>query len=112
MAITFEELNLSAPDGSIIGIITDQPWADERVLLHPFSTADAVTRALGISKVIARRRAGEAIVMVTHDESLLERCADEIWWLRDGKLAARGDPAEVLPAYRRYVAQTLREMRE
>ena len=33
---------------------------------------------------------------------------DEIWWLRKGELIARGDPAEVLPLYRRHVAAALR----
>jgi lipopolysaccharide transport system ATP-binding protein len=47
-------------------------------------------------------------VIVTYDEALLERCADEIWWLRGGVLVARGDPAEILPVYRRHTARLLR----
>jgi lipopolysaccharide transport system ATP-binding protein len=54
------------------------------------------------------RRAGATFVLLTHDEPLLENCADEIWWLRDGTLIGRGDPVEVLAQYRRYVARALR----
>jgi hypothetical protein len=54
------------------------------------------------------RRGGATLVLITHDEPLLEECGDEVWWLKDSRLVARGDPSEVLPAYRRHVAMTLR----
>lgn len=92
---------------SIIAIITDRPEDHPKAMLHPFSTADAVTRTRGISELLARSRAGEDIEIVTHDEALLERCADEIWWMRDGQVVQRGDPTEVLALYRRHVADTL-----
>lgn len=112
MAITFPALNLTAPDASIIGILTDQPIVHDQILQHPFATDDAVTKSRGVSKLLARRRAGETIVFATHDESLLERCADEVWWLREGRLVSRGDPSEVLPLYRKHVAEALRELHE
>jgi lipopolysaccharide transport system ATP-binding protein len=48
------------------------------------------------------------VLVVSHDEDLLRRLADEIWWLRSGKLGARGAPDEVLVAYRRHIAQRVR----
>jgi lipopolysaccharide transport system ATP-binding protein len=122
--IQFPEPNLTAPDGCIIGVIAeggprltapgivtreDLPaQAGNFILEHPFSKSDAVTKSLGISRLTEMRRAGGTFVIFTYDEAILERCADELWWLRDGKLAARGDPAEILPVYRRHVARTLR----
>jgi lipopolysaccharide transport system ATP-binding protein len=126
--IEFPALGLTAPDGSIIGVIEEgarAEWAaaglplgpedgvswglGNYLLDHALSKLDAVTRARTVSQLMQLRRAGATYVLISHDEPLLESCADEIWWLRDGKLVARGDPVEVLMEYRRYVARALRE---
>jgi hypothetical protein len=117
--VEFPALRLTAPDGSIIGVIEEGlrgKWADDplpaeagnAVMQFPLARADAVTRARTISRLLDLRRAGATLVLITHDEPLLERCADEIWWLNDGQLVLRGDPAEILPLYRRHVAILLR----
>jgi lipopolysaccharide transport system ATP-binding protein len=118
--IEFRAPDLIAPDGSIVGVIeegasTIQTGSDalpsepgDYILSHPFSKSDPVARARGISRLLELRRAGAAFLILTYDEALLEGCADEIWWLRDGRLMARGDPAEILPVYRRHVARLLR----
>lgn len=127
--IEFKTPNLTAPDGSIIGVIEEgesrlaaagcrQLGPDDPlpgapgnfVLVHSLAKADAATRARAISRLVELRRAGATFAIVSHDEALLESCADEIWWLRNGELVARGDPAEVLPLYRRHVAEVLRSM--
>ncbi len=74
------------------------------ILDHALSTADAITKARSISRILELRRAGATFALISHDEPLLESCADEIWWVRGGELVARGDPSEVLAEYRRYVA--------
>jgi hypothetical protein len=111
--IEFSNLGLSAPDGSIIGVIEEGRAADlpagEFILHHTLAQLDAVAKAREISRILALRRAGATYVLISHDEPLLESCADEIWWLRDGQLVARGDPAEILTEYRRYVARAVRE---
>ena len=127
--IEFPSLGLVAPEGSIIGIIQEGkplevsapgvPRAASAatipdhpvslILDHAFSTLDAVAKALAVSRMVQQRRAGATFVLISHDEPLLESCADEIWWLRGEKLIARGDPVEVLERYRVHVAQTLRE---
>jgi lipopolysaccharide transport system ATP-binding protein len=124
--IEFKSPPLIAPDASIIGVIPESGTIGVDGILrlgpgdpipggignyivdHPLCRADAVTKALAISKLVELRRAGATFVLITHDEPLLERCADEIWWLRDGALVARGDPSEILPLYRRRVALALR----
>lgn len=128
--IEFTELGLTAPDGSIIGVIEEgtqsnlaaraaigcvgpgMPMPDPPAsVVHGglLSSLDAIAKARTVSRLVQLRRAGATFVLLTHDEPLLESCADEIWWLRDGKLIARGDPQEVLAEYRRYVAHALRE---
>jgi lipopolysaccharide transport system ATP-binding protein len=73
------------------------------------SFTDAVTKATAVSRLVSLRRAGATIALVAHDEGLLESCADEIWWLSNGELVARGDPSDVLAGYRRHVADMLQE---
>jgi lipopolysaccharide transport system ATP-binding protein len=125
------EKSLTPSDGSIIGIIGEGPqtpaWLDATpdvvrlgpgdpipdlpghyLLDHALSRADAVTKSKAVAHLVRMRRAGATIVLVSHDEALLESCADEIWWVRNGALIARGDPSEVLSQYRRHVAEALR----
>ncbi|MEP6717051.1 MAG: Wzt carbohydrate-binding domain-containing protein, partial [Terriglobia bacterium] len=122
--IAFEALNLTAPDGGIIGVLgqvehpachrirSGEPVPEipgNYILEHPLATADAVTRARAISQISALGRAGATLVLITWDEALLEQCADEVWWLgNDGRLILRGHPAEVLPEYRRHTAAAIR----
>lgn len=117
--IDFPAFGLTAPDGSIIGVIEEGGASDladaaqaangEIIPHQELSKLDAVQKALTVSRLVQKRRAGATFVLLTHDEPLLESCADEIWWLRGGQLIARGHPSEVLPAYRRHVAHALRE---
>lgn len=111
--IEFPALGLSAPDGSIVGVIEEgsrAEWpAGDYLLDHAFAKVDAVEKARAVSRLVEARRGGATFVLISHDEALLESCADEIWWLRDGKLVARGDPVELLTEYRRYVARAVRE---
>jgi lipopolysaccharide transport system ATP-binding protein len=53
-------------------------------------------------------RGGSTVLIASHEEELLLRLCDEIWWLDKGKLAGRGDPAEMLSAYRKHLAEKLR----
>jgi hypothetical protein len=119
--------SLTAPDGSIIGIIEEGPESLARpdatvvhpgdpipdvpgnyVLEHALSRSDAVTKSKAVARLVQLRRAGATIALVSHDEPLLESCADEIWWISDGALVARGDPSDVLARYRRHTAEVLR----
>ena len=70
--------------------------------------ADARTREIAAITLDALRRGGTTILLASHDEGLLGRLCDEVWWLRDGRLAGRGDPAEMLAAYRMHVAAEVR----
>jgi lipopolysaccharide transport system ATP-binding protein len=125
--IEFSRLQLTAPDGSIIGIIAeagDLPAAPNAVVVgtgdpipsvpgnyildHALSRSNAVTKLQAVARLVQLRRAGATIALFSHDEPLLESCADEIWWICKGKLMARGDPGDVLQRYRRHVAEDLR----
>jgi len=56
------------------------------------------------------QRKGKTLVMVTHDARTVESWCDLAIWLDQGVVAARGDPADVLAAYRAKIAE--RERRD
>lgn len=73
---------------------------------------DRIVRGRAALALESLRRAGSTILLASHDEELLARLCDEIWWIDGGGLAGRGDPGEVLRAYREHVARKLRESGE
>ena len=73
-----------------------------------FARHDALYAERAAIALDRMRRGGSTILLVSHEEALLRRLADEIWWLREGKLAGRGDPEEMLAAYRKHIAERIR----
>lgn len=125
--IELTELNISVPSGSLIGIIAtgvtslissaSQSWPagfplpsvpGNYVLNQSLACLDAANKAAAVSQLLRLRMEGASILLVSHDEPLLEACTDEIWWLHDDALVARGDPAEVLNQYRHHVSGQIR----
>ena len=78
------------------------------LLDHALACHDAVVRTRAAIGLETLRRNGAAILLASHEESLLEALSDEIWWVHEGRLAARGDPQEMLDRYRRHVAARVR----
>jgi lipopolysaccharide transport system ATP-binding protein len=125
--IQFRAPDAVAPDGSIIGVISEgqfETGAAEGTILGPgaavpeepgryilkqtLALASALEKAEAVARLLSLRRRGATVILISHDERLLESCADEIWWVRGGAMVARGDPGEVLGKYRAWVAQELR----
>ena len=122
--IRCESPDLTAPDGSIIAVIeegsapisapgipilTAVPASPGNFLLDGvLERLPRVERTLAISRLVRLRGSGATCILRTHDEDLINACADEIWWTRDGQLIARGDPAEVLAKYHTHCAARLR----
>ena len=81
---------------------------DTLLLDHALATHDQLVRARAIMALDRLRQSGATILFTSHDEDLLLDLADEIWWLKEGRLIGRGDPAEALEAYREHIAQRIR----
>jgi ABC-type sulfate/molybdate transport systems ATPase subunit len=79
---------------------------------HTFCRHDALARERAAIAFDRLRRAGTTTLLVSHEEDLLRRLSDEVWWLRDGRLAARGNPGEILAAYRKHIAAQVRSWGE
>lgn len=69
---------------------------------------DALVRERASVALDRMRKSGTIVLLVSHDEDLILRVSDEIWWLHEGRLAGRGDPAETLAGYRRHIAERVR----
>jgi len=53
------------------------------------------------------RRAGATVLLASHQEDLLEHLCDEVWWMHEGRIAAKGSPGETLKRYRTHVAMRI-----
>jgi hypothetical protein len=64
---------------------------------------EAFTRKC-LDKIAEFHRRGKTIVFVTHTLGLVAKMCDDVLWLRQGRIADRGDPQRVVDAYLTYVA--------
>lgn len=73
---------------------------DARVLLldEPTANLDLAHQAMMFRLVRKRCEQGASAVVITHDLNLAAEFADEIVMLKDGRIAAKGRPGEVLTA--------------
>src|SRR5207248_2789888 len=83
--------------------------ADVLLLENTLARHDAFAREQALAALGRCRRQGSTILLVSHEEPLLRRLCDEIWWLHEGKLMGRGDPSLILDNYREHVAKKFRE---
>lgn len=81
---------------------------DLLLIEHSLAHHDALVRVRALAGISRLRSAGTTVLLVSHELDLLERVCDEIWWLDAGTLERRGDPREVLDAYRENIAQKVR----
>jgi ABC-type polysaccharide/polyol phosphate transport system ATPase subunit len=57
-----------------------------------------------LDKIAEFRRRGRTILLVTHSLGLVDRMCDDVLWLRQGRVADRGEPRRVVDHYLSYVA--------
>jgi lipopolysaccharide transport system ATP-binding protein len=80
---------------------------DVLALDSALSCQDALARESACLGLARLRRLGATILFASHDQQLLTRLCDEIWWLDHGSLAAKGDSRSVFPEYNRFVNEQL-----
>ncbi|MGA2881721.1 MAG: Wzt carbohydrate-binding domain-containing protein [Bryobacteraceae bacterium] len=81
---------------------------DLLLLEHSLAQHDALVRARALAGIGRLRSGGSTVLLVSHELDLLQSVCDEIWWLDAGALERRGDPREVLDAYRASIAEKVR----
>jgi lipopolysaccharide transport system ATP-binding protein len=81
---------------------------DILLLEHSLAHHDALVRARAVAGIDRLRSAGTTVLIVSHELDLLQSLCDEVWWLDAGALLQRGDPRQVLDAYRESIAEKVR----
>jgi len=81
---------------------------DLLLMEHSLAAHDALVRARALAGIDRLRSAGTTVLIVSHELDLLRSMADEVWWLEGGQIVKRGDPREVLDAYREHIAGKVR----
>lgn len=81
---------------------------DVLLIEHSLAHNDALVRARALAGIDRLRSAGTTVLLVSHELDLLRSVCDEVWWLDAGTLAKRGDPREVLDAYREHITEKIR----
>ena len=76
---------------------------------HTLAPFGPVVRARASEGLERLRRSGASILLASQEPALLLELSDEVWWIEQGRLAAKGDPREVLDAYRQYAAAAIRQ---
>ncbi len=92
--------NLSTGMKARLGFATALQAESDILLLDEIlavGDADFQLKCLRVFEDLKRRR--RTMVLVTHDLRQVQHFCDEAVWLRDGRIAARGDPDEVIRAY-------------
>jgi lipopolysaccharide transport system ATP-binding protein len=79
--------------------------ADVWVVQHSLAHLDALEREQARVAIERLRAAGCTVLIGSNEDELLRVICDEVWWIDQGRLAQRGDPDEVLDAYRKAVAE-------
>jgi ABC-type methionine transport system ATPase subunit len=82
---------------------------DVLLMEHSLAQHDALVRARALAGIGRLRSGGSTVLLVSHEMDLLQSLCDEIWWLEAGVLERRGDPREVVDAYRESIAGKVRE---
>jgi Wzt-like putative exopolysaccharide export protein len=137
MAIRLDQFNVTAPGSAVVGIVGENGsgqrelldcavqavpnsrWlkaadppdfskVDLLVLDHALASRDALERMRVAVDLERLRRSGSTVLLVSHEEDLLRQLCDEVWWLREGRVEAKGDPRETLSLYRAHVSSRQR----
>jgi lipopolysaccharide transport system ATP-binding protein len=87
------------------GDALDFSRVDVLALDDALAAEDPLAKARACVLLERLRRTGATVLLSSSDEPLLRRICDEIWWLREGRLAAKGDPRDVFPRFNAWVAE-------
>ena len=79
---------------------TVQP--DILIVDEALSTGDAHFKEKSLNRIKELRTADRALILVSHAMATIEDVCNEVAWLHQGKLMARGNPAEVIKQYREF----------
>ena len=74
---------------------------DAEILLvdEVLAVGDAAFQSKCFDRLVGFKAGGSTTVVVSHDLHTIRRLCDEVLWLREGRLIARGSPESVIDEY-------------
>jgi lipopolysaccharide transport system ATP-binding protein len=115
MAIQFGGFAHELPAGAVIGCIGEKGCGIEDLLRtvresgesvameYTLDREDAFGRIQTEAQIESSRRAGNTVLLASHNAALLQRLADEVWWIEAGDVRQKGHPDEVLRCFEQHV---------
>ncbi len=76
---------------------------------HTLARFGGVVRARAQEGLERLRRDGASILLASQEPALLAALCDEVWWIDQGRIAAKGDPRQVLEECERQAAAAIRQ---
>jgi ABC-type polysaccharide/polyol phosphate transport system ATPase subunit len=76
---------------------------DILIIDEALSTGDAKFKEKSLNRIKELRSADRALILVSHGLATVENICNEVIWLNRGEFMMRGEPAEVIAAYRKFV---------
>ena len=76
---------------------------DILIIDEALSTGDAKFKEKSLNRIKELRTADRALILVSHALATIEDICNEVIWLNKGKLMMRGNPSDVIAAYREFV---------
>ena len=76
---------------------------DILIIDEALSTGDAKFKEKSLNRIKELRSADRALILVSHGLATVESICNEVIWLNKGQFMMRGEPAEVIAAYRKFV---------
>lgn len=77
---------------------------DVLILDEVLSVGDERYSKKSLARIDSFKQRGKTVVLVTHELGFVEKWCTRGLWLHEGRIAAAGDPVEVVAAYRRLSA--------
>ncbi len=77
---------------------------------YALDAAEPVERFLLSRRLEEQRRRGATVLIASHHPGIITELCDEAWWISEGRLALRADPAAAAEAYARDAARRIREL--
>jgi ABC-type polysaccharide/polyol phosphate transport system ATPase subunit len=76
---------------------------DILIIDEALSTGDARYKVKSLQRLQEMRGENRALIVVSHAMKTLKTICDEVLWLDHGKVMMRGEPTEVIKAYREFL---------
>jgi lipopolysaccharide transport system ATP-binding protein len=110
-----EAFGQKLPEAAIIGLVGDEnsgisahlarlpAHEDIRIVDYALDCRDPLVRLQSACELSEARRHGATILLASWNETLLGNLCDEIWWIENGQVVAKGDPTETLDRWRAHI---------